>query len=105
MSEHLLIPESTGLSRMARTHIHLAPVLADGPIVPRPNSTLRIYLDIPKLLNAGIPLYTSSNGVVLTPGNDHGVVDTEFWRLAEKKVDGQWVEVWRDGKEIGGVPQ
>lgn len=85
---------------MARTHIHLAPALSDHAILPRPNSTLRIYLDPSKLSAASIPLYTSLNGVVLTPGNEEGVVGSEFWRMAERKVDGKWIEVWRDGKEM-----
>lgn len=96
----LLIAGETGLSRMGRTHIHLAPALADHPILPRPGSTLRIYLDIPKLLSADIPLYTSSNGVVLTPGIADGVVSKEYWKLAERKVDGKWVPVLRDGQEV-----
>lgn len=85
---------------MNRTHIHLAPALSDHPILPRPNSTLRIYLDPSKLIAAGIPLYTSLNGVVLTPGNERGVVEKEYWSKAEKKVDGQWIDVWRQGKEV-----
>jgi 2'-phosphotransferase len=85
---------------MARTHIHLAPALSDHAILPRPNSTLRIYLDPSKLHAASIPLYTSLNGVVLTPGNEDGVVTSEYWSMAERKVDGQWVEMWRDGREV-----
>jgi len=85
---------------MARTHIHLAPALSDHAILPRPNSTLRIYLSVPALLAAGIPLYTSLNGVVLTPGNAEGVVTSEYWRFAERKVNGQWVPVWRDGRDV-----
>ena len=85
---------------MGRTHIHLAPALADHPILPRNGSTLRIYLDIPKLLSAGIPLYTSSNGVVLSPGDENGIIKKEYWRLAERKVDGEWRTVLQDGAEI-----
>lgn len=85
---------------MARTHIHLAPALSDHAILPRPNSTLRIYLSVPALLAAGIPLYTSLNGVVLSTGDANGVITSGFWRKAERKVDGQWVTVWTDGKEV-----
>jgi 2'-phosphotransferase len=85
---------------MGRTHIHLAPALVDHPILPRPNSTLRIYLDAQKLIAGGIPLFVSKNGVVLTPGNAEGVVDKQYWRLAERKVDGDWIVVWRDDAEV-----
>ena len=100
MCNQKLSAETKGLSRMNRTHVHLAPALSDHRILPRPNSTLRIYLDVSKLVKGGIPLFTSSNGVVLTPGNAEGTVPVEFWRLAERKVDGKWVVVLRDGVEV-----
>lgn len=98
-------PEQQGLSRMARQHIHFAPALSlsEHHIIPRPNSTLLIYLDLPRALAAGIPVYTSANGVVLTPGNEAGSVGKEFWRLAEKVeggLQGARTVVWRDGKEV-----
>ncbi|ORY35028.1 KptA family-domain-containing protein [Naematelia encephala] len=80
--------KSQGLSKMARQHIHLAPTLDPSKhrITPRPTSTLYIYLDLDRLVNAGIPVYTSTNGVVLTPGDESGKVPKEFWRLVEHKV-------------------
>ena len=78
---------------MARTHIHLAPALTNHRIVPRPNSTLRIYLDLTKLLQEGILVFTSLNGVVLTPGNADGVVKAGLWKKVERKVNGEWVVV------------
>lgn len=88
---------------MARTHIHLAPALSDHRILPRPNSTLRIYLDLQKLLDAGIPVYTSSNGVVLTPGDERGVVEKQYWSKAERKINGEWHTVLENGKEVEGA--
>lgn len=90
---------------MARQHIHLAPALdlSQHHITPRPSSTLLIYLDLGKLVGAGIPVYTSANGVILTPGNEEGVVRTEFWRLAEKVeggLKGTRTVVWRDGQAV-----
>lgn len=63
--------EEQGLQKMTRQHIHLAPSFS-GPITPRPNATLYIYLDLSKLVAAGIPVYVSANGVVLTPGSKGG---------------------------------
>ncbi|ODO00691.1 tRNA 2'-phosphotransferase [Cryptococcus wingfieldii CBS 7118] len=88
-----------GLSKMTRQHIHFAPSLT-GRITPRPTSTLYIYLDLTKLVQAGIPIYTSANGVVLTPGGEGGIVGKEFWAKAVRKVDGKRVIVWQDGKEV-----
>jgi 2'-phosphotransferase len=81
---------------MNRQHIHLAPALT-GPITPRNNSTLLIFLDLPKLLAANIPVYAAANGVVLTPGDEHGIVGKEFWRKAVHVSKGQRRVVWEDG--------
>ncbi|OCF33370.1 hypothetical protein I316_04789 [Kwoniella heveanensis BCC8398] len=91
--------KSQGLSRMTRQHVHLAPSF-QGAIVPRPNSTLYIYLSLPKLLEAGIPVYVSHNGVVLTPGNEEGIVHREFWAKAVRKQSGKRLVVWEEGKEV-----
>ncbi|WVW86590.1 hypothetical protein I302_108640 [Kwoniella bestiolae CBS 10118] len=102
--------KSQGLSKMSRQHIHLAPS-HHGSIVPRPNATLYIYLSLPKLLEKGIPVYVSANGVVLTPGNNEGIVGKEFWRKVvkvqrgrEKDEDGKSrsrrVVIWENGGEV-----
>ena len=92
--------ETEGLSRMSRQHIHLAPALSDHRITPRPTSTLYIYLDLDKLLAAKIPVYSSSNGVILTPGNQDGVIPEVFWSKAERKVNGKHILILEDGKEV-----
>lgn len=90
---------------MARQHIHFAPALSlsEHHITPRPNSTLLIYLDLPKALEAGIKVYTSANGVILSPGDEKGVIGKEYWRLVEKVqggLEGTRTVVWRDGTEV-----
>lgn len=90
---------------MARQHIHFAPALSlsEHHIIPRPNSTLLIYLDLTKALESGIKMYTSANGVVLTAGNEEGVVEKELWRLAERVsggLEGARTVVWKDGQEV-----
>ncbi|WVF68877.1 hypothetical protein IAT40_003650 [Kwoniella sp. CBS 6097] len=91
--------KTQGLSRMSRQHVHLAPSF-QGSIVPRPNSSLYIYLSLPKLLGAGIPVYVSHNGVVLTPGNEQGIVPRELWAKAVRKQGGKRVVVWENGEEV-----
>ncbi|OXG25266.1 tRNA 2'-phosphotransferase [Cryptococcus neoformans Ze90-1] len=94
-----------GLQKMTRQHIHLAPSFS-GPITPRPNATLYIYLDLSKLVAAGIPVYVSANGVVLTPGSKGGEngdgagVGKEFWRRAVRRKEGKRWVVWEDGREV-----
>ncbi|WVQ66584.1 uncharacterized protein L199_004768 [Kwoniella botswanensis] len=101
------ILKTQGLSKMSRQHIHLAPS-HHGSIVPRPNSTLYIYLSLSKLIENNIPVYVSANGVVLTPGNPEGIVPKELWRKVvkvqkskEKDENGKYrtrrVVIWEDG--------
>ncbi|WVQ79484.1 hypothetical protein IAT38_001583 [Cryptococcus sp. DSM 104549] len=88
-----------GLSKMERQHIHFAPSLT-GPITPRPTSTLYIYLDVPKALAQGVKVYTSANGVVLSPGGEGGVIGKELWRKAVRRQGGKRAVVWEEGKEV-----
>jgi 2'-phosphotransferase len=96
----MLIAGEQGLSKMSRQHIHLAPALDNHQITPRPSSTLYIYLDLPKVLQAGIKVYTSANGVVLTPGNEEGLVKKDLWKKVERKVGNERVVIWEDGRDI-----
>lgn len=98
---------------MSRQHIHLAPTLdpTQHYITPRPSSTLYIYLDLGKVLAAGIPVYTSANGVILTPGDEAGYVGKELWKRVERrevsKGDGEGrrvgsgrMVVWEGGEVV-----
>ena len=93
--------ERDGLKKMSRQHVHLAPALKDHRITPRPSSTLLIYLDLKKVLDACIPVYTSLNGVVLTPGEgEEGTISPHLWAKAERKVGSEWQVVWADGFDV-----
>ncbi|KAM6435232.1 tRNA 2'-phosphotransferase 1 isoform 1-T4 [Liasis olivaceus] len=66
-----------GLSRMGRTHIHLAPGLpGEGATLSgmRNRSEVAIIIDIPKALADGISFFRSANGVILTPGDSDGLL-------------------------------
>ena len=65
-----LIRES-GLSRMARQHIHMATgIPGDKQVISgmRTSSRVVISIDMSKAICDGIPFYRSSNGVILSPG-------------------------------------
>jgi len=75
-----------GLSRMNRQHIHLAKGLPgqNGVISGmRSSCQVLIYVNVPKMLKDGIPLYQSENGVLLTSGVD-GILSPDYF---EKVVD------------------
>ncbi|GAA5885575.1 hypothetical protein JCM6882_007478 [Rhodosporidiobolus microsporus] len=79
--------EKEGLKVMTRNHIHCAVGLAGDEGVTsgmRNNCDLFIYLDVPLLLSDSIPLYTSTNNVVLTAGVD-GVVPPKYFKKVQRK--------------------
>ena len=49
----------------------------------RNSSQIFIYVDVQKAIDAGIQFYFSENGVILTEGNDAGILGTEFFLKVE----------------------
>ncbi|XP_072840328.2 tRNA 2'-phosphotransferase 1 [Pogona vitticeps] len=67
----------SGLSRMGRAHIHLAPGLPGDTTVlsgMRKNCEVAVVINIAKALADGITFFRSANGVILTPGNENGLL-------------------------------
>ncbi|CAK5267396.1 unnamed protein product [Mycena citricolor] len=66
---------SEGISRMTRQHIHLAQGLT-GTVISgmRSSSEIVIFIDVERALDAGIAFFVSSNGVLLSPGNEAGYI-------------------------------
>ncbi|KZP01573.1 phosphotransferase KptA/Tpt1 [Calocera viscosa TUFC12733] len=81
--------EKTGLSRMARNHIHLATgKLGDEGVISGMRAShakngVLIYVDVPKAMADGIRFYMSANGVVLSEGNKDGVLEKKFFKRVE----------------------
>ncbi|KAF7309440.1 tRNA phosphotransferase 1 [Mycena indigotica] len=70
----------SGLSRMTRNHIHLAQGYVGSVISGmRKSSQILVFIDVSKALEAGIPFFLSSNGVVLTPGDSDGYLQPNFF--------------------------
>ncbi|CAB1451073.1 unnamed protein product [Pleuronectes platessa] len=77
--------QQQGLSRMKRTHIHLATGLPgeDGVISGmRTNCDLAVFIDVPKALADGIEFFWSENGVLLTAGDAEGKLLPKYFSRA-----------------------
>jgi len=74
-----------GISRMSRIHIHLAQGVPGANITSgiRSSAQVLIFIDLEKAMGAGIKFYLSSNGVVLTEGNDLGFLEPCFFQHVE----------------------
>jgi 2'-phosphotransferase len=69
----------------------------------RKTSTILIFLDLAKALDAGLVFGMSDNGVVLTEGNKDGLVPLEFFERVEDRT-GLGVLV-QDGKIVKEAPE
>jgi 2'-phosphotransferase len=77
------ITASGGLSKMARKHIHLSSQHKGSKDMisgMRNRSNVMIYIDLDKAIAAGIKFYISKNQVILSEGNDQGMIPTEFFK-------------------------
>jgi len=103
------IVESGGLKKMGRNHIHMSTGLPEdnqGVISGmRKDSEVLIYVDIQKSLqDGGVLWWISENGVVLTEGDENGVLSTKYF----KKVVGRKLDVgtlWENGEQVAELPE
>ncbi|KAF9690753.1 hypothetical protein EKO04_010988 [Ascochyta lentis] len=80
---------------------HPAPVISGM----RTSSTILIHINTPAALAAGIPFFVSQNGVILSAGNEEGVLPYSFFERVERRKTGGagWEVVMRDGELPEGV--
>lgn len=69
------IIEKEGLSRMKRQHIHMAGGMP-GEVISGMRNTAKvvIMIDLQKCFDKNIKFYESLNGVILSPGNEEGII-------------------------------
>lgn len=87
---------SEGLSKMNRNHIHLAQGISGDNVISgmRKSCQVFIFIDVQKAIDAGLKFFLSDNGVVLTEGDERGLLKSEFFLRVE---DSKRVELtdWR----------
>jgi 2'-phosphotransferase len=79
------VPGDKVISGTAHFHSYPPLYLTKKLVTPgmRKSSQILIYIDLPKALDAGIKFYLSSNGVVLTEGDERGFLSPEFFLRVE----------------------
>ncbi|KAI9770095.1 MAG: hypothetical protein M1840_003545 [Geoglossum simile] len=98
---------SGGMSKMGRNHMHLAAGVPgqDAGVISgmRADAQILIYIDIRRALDAGLPFWLSDNGVILTEGNEEGMLPTEFFvKVVDRMRDRVLLE---DGKVVQELPE
>ena len=118
-----LIVASGGLKAMTRNHVHFASGLPEGftsiasvdqegnavttaaaPVISgmRKSSTVLVFLDLPKAIAAGLKFWVSDNGVILSEGNEEGLVPLSVFKRVEDRT-GEGV-LLADGSIIKEAP-
>ena len=75
--------QKTGLSRMKRNHIHFAAGEpgSEGVISGmRACAQVCIYIDVHKAMEDGIKFFRSANNVILSPGDESGVIMPKYFK-------------------------
>ncbi|KAJ7212089.1 KptA family-domain-containing protein [Mycena pura] len=74
-----------GLSKMARNHIHLAQGIVGENVMSgmRKSSQILIFIDVQRAIDDGVNFFLSSNGVILTEGNEQGILGTKYFARVE----------------------
>lgn len=78
-----LIMDSGGLSKMNRNDIHMASALPEsGDVISgmRKSSNVVVWIDVDKAMAQGIKFFISNNGVILSPGNEHGYIPSSCFK-------------------------
>jgi 2'-phosphotransferase len=93
---------TSGLRRMNRQHVHFATGLpgASGVISGmRAKSEVLIFLDVRRALTAGISLFRSDNGVLLSPGLDGLIPTSLFERVVDARSGAQLLWAHKDAED------
>ncbi|KAJ4141115.1 tRNA 2'-phosphotransferase [Fusarium equiseti] len=99
------IVETGGLKPMSRNHVHCSAGTPEEGIVSgmRKDAELIIEVDMEASLKDGIKWWLSDNGVLLTEGDEQGILSTKYF----KSVTGRKVDVgvlWQDGQWMADLP-
>ncbi|CAE7628834.1 TRPT1 [Symbiodinium sp. CCMP2592] len=84
------ILSSGGLSRMARNHIHFTTCTSTNTVVSgmRSDCEVVIYISLTRAMADGLQFFRSTNGVVLTPGDELGKVSSKYFDKVVALADG-----------------
>lgn len=68
----------------------------------RSSSEVLIYIDVGKALDGGLTFWRSTNGVILSAGDERGIVGTQYFQRVEDRKRG--LVLFRDGQIVAEIP-
>lgn len=70
----------------------------------RSTSTILIYIDLPAALQQGLKFGESENGVILTEGDENGVIPLKFFKRVEDRKHGYGI-LMKNGEVLKELPR
>jgi 2'-phosphotransferase len=100
------IIESGGLKKMNRNHVHCSTGTPEDGVVSgmRKDAELVVEVDIAKSLEDGLVWWKSENGVILSEGDENGVVSSKYFREVRGRTQDVGV-LWQDGNWVADLPE
>jgi len=114
---------SGGLKKMTRNHVHFASGLPAGfevlegptdttaeaqkePVISgmRNTSAVLVFIDLKKALEGGLKFWKSANGVILSEGDEKGVVPLAYFARVEERKRGVGI-LMKDGEVVNELPE
>ncbi|KAL3872212.1 hypothetical protein ACJMK2_040150 [Sinanodonta woodiana] len=83
------IIKTNGLSRMRRDHIHFCEAETNVTSGFPAGCDVVISIDLKKALEDGIPFFQSKNKVILSPGNQNGIIPTKYFKDVYRRQTGE----------------
>ncbi|KAH8175817.1 RNA 2'-phosphotransferase, tpt1 / kptA family protein [Sarocladium implicatum] len=101
-----LIVSSGGIKKMGRNHVHCSTGTPEEGVLSgmRKDAELVIEIDIKKSLEGGIVWWRSDNGVILSEGDENGLISLKYFREVKGRKQDVGV-LWQDGQWVADLPE
>lgn len=91
---------------MGRNHVHCSTGTPEEGVLSgmRKDAELMVEIDIRKSLEEGIIWWRSDNGVILSEGDENGIISSKYFREVRGRTQDVGV-LWQDGQRIADLPE
>ncbi|VUC22062.1 unnamed protein product [Clonostachys rosea] len=100
------IVEAGGLKVMGRNHVHCSEGTPEDGVVSgmRRDAELMVEIDLERSIKeGGLRWWRSENGVILTEGDESGLVSSRFFKRVTSRTQDVGV-LWEDGEWVSDLP-
>ncbi|CAI6088764.1 unnamed protein product [Clonostachys chloroleuca] len=100
------IVEAGGLKVMGRNHVHCSEGTPEDGVVSgmRRDAELMVEIDLERSMReGGLKWWRSENGVILTEGDESGLVSSRFFKRVTSRTEDVGV-LWEDGEWVADLP-